>query len=48
MLILLAFLDKRLGNLFELNPSSVQLLTDFDSLVNDLYNAQKKEQKQAK
>ena len=48
VLILLAFLDKRLGNLFELNPSSVQLLTDFDSLVNDLYNAQKKEQKQAK
>ena len=48
VLILLAFLDKRLGNLFELTPTSVQLLEDFDSLVNDLYNAQKREQKNKK
>lgn len=48
MLILLAFLDKHLGNLFELTPTSVQLLIDYDSLVNDLFNAQKKEQKNNK
>ena len=48
VLILLAFLDKRLGNLFEMNPSSIQLLTDFDTLVNNLYNAQRREQKRAR
>lgn len=48
LLILLAFLDKRLGNIFELTPTSVQLLTDFDSMVNELYNAQRREQKKNK
>ena len=37
VLILLAFLDKRLGGLFGLSQSSTQLLNDFDSLVSDLY-----------
>lgn len=48
VLILLAFLDKRLGGLFGLSQSSTQLLNDFDSLVSDLYAAMKKEQKRAK
>ena len=48
LLILLGLLDSRLGNLFELTPTSIQLLTEYDSLINALYNAQKREQKNNK
>ena len=48
LLINMANLDKHLGNLFDLTPSSVQLLTDFDTLLNELNNAQRRERNNSK
>lgn len=48
LLIIMAILDKHLGNLFDLTPSSVQLLTDFDTLLNELNNAQIRERNNSK
>jgi len=48
LLIIMAILDMHLGNLFDLTPSSVQLLTDFDTLLNELNNAQRRERNNSK